>query len=554
MSSLFSKFVSFVMDDKPQPQNSVLNAFINKPQKEQSESENSDEDSSNSEHEEKNSQEEDEEEEENENEEEDGNSEESQEEEISRNDCNSKSEESSHECNQCLEEEEEEVDNELELELWYWNKIQQDNQQKEIQKQLLDITLNSLLHSETLIQLHHQQKYNDVIESINDPQFQLDYINFIWQDISESQILVKHIELLCKHKPEQVPNFLRSGKYPIFDSIYLTKAYNIYEGTAILLEKMNKVDESIQIYLEFMDDLLKRYLREIIRLPVQISKKKKSYLVITTLSQLISTLQQLLNNMKILLDNNKLHNNIDILYFQVFNQIIDWQQMLYQAYKLDNTKIEILTIINHFRTNTPDILIKLLYSTDVELFIDELINNYSKLNLGFQFYCFRAVFLDFNCYQHILRLGNLEINKTNSLIKDILHKNRNQGKRVEIICQQCQLLGRTIIDQIGEIENVVTFNCGHSYHISCLKNWICQACQQKISELLVQVQHIMATKMNQLKNQQQLNLNQRNQKQEEKLINQKSIITINETNQKKIIITRLQTYELRKLNEKLKFI
>ncbi|CAK64372.1 unnamed protein product (macronuclear) [Paramecium tetraurelia] len=458
MSSLFSKFVSFVMDDKPPPQNSIMNAFINKPQKEKSESENSDEDSSNSEHEAQNSQEEEDEEDEeddNENEEEVEYYEESQEEEEeenSQNECNSKSEKSSNDCNQCPEEEDE-VDNDLELESWYWNKLQQDNQQKEIQKQLLDITLNQLLHSETQIQSHHQQKYNEVIDSIDDPQFQLDYINFIWHDISESQILVKHVELLCKHKPEQVPNFLRSGKYPIFDSIYLTKAYNIYEGTAILLEKMNKVDESIQIYLEFMDDLLKRYLREVVRLPVQISKRKKPYLIINNLSQLISTLQQLLNNMKILLDNNKLHNNIDILYFQVFNQIIDWQQMLYQAYKLDNTKIEILTIINHFRTNTPEILIKLLYSTDVELFIDELINNYSKLNLGFQFYCFRAVFLDFHCYQHILRLGNIEINKTNTLIKDILHKNRNQGKRVEIICQQCQLLGNMIIDQIGGYKN-----------------------------------------------------------------------------------------------------
>lgn len=45
--------------------------------------------------------------------------------------------------------------------------------------------------------------------------------------------------------------------------------------------------------------------------------------------------------------------------------------------------MEILTIINLFRSYTPEILIKLLHETEIDLFIEELLNNYSKLNLGF---------------------------------------------------------------------------------------------------------------------------------------------------------------------------
>lgn len=55
---------------------------------------------------------------------------------------------------------------------------------------------------------------------------------------------------------------MRSGRYPIFDSLFFTKAYSIYEGTAVLLEMLNKIDECIAVYLDMLDELLRKYLRE----------------------------------------------------------------------------------------------------------------------------------------------------------------------------------------------------------------------------------------------------------------------------------------------------
>lgn len=110
------------------------------------------------------------------------------------------------------------------------------------------------------------EETNIVNKLDNYPEEQLNYIINILKDREEgkrmfdNQILIKHISLLSRFKPEAIYPEISQWDYPIDECLKICKEKNILDATAFFYERSGALEKSLEVHKEMIKELLFKYI------------------------------------------------------------------------------------------------------------------------------------------------------------------------------------------------------------------------------------------------------------------------------------------------------
>ncbi|KAM3142522.1 hypothetical protein pb186bvf_005424 [Paramecium bursaria] len=404
-------------------------------------------------------------------------------------DC-SECEEEEHEEDDEYEDDEEQEQDESEKEepsldqcQWYWDMVKNRNDAIELQK-LCNLALNNqimnILKDKELFQLYQAKQYQQLLDKI-DSDSQLLILRST--DIYEPQILMKYISLLIEISPQTVIETLKQPKYPT-SCLEIIKDYNIYEANAILYLREGNLQQYIKQYINLIEELLKFYIKEKLKLPVVIKSKKRPYIEIHNQLELQKTINRLIIQVQ---NELKSYDNIDVILFQFLTKLIEWENRI--RYIISHNKQKQLEPLRElFGSYIPQILLEIINTTDMDLVIWELQDTLFKLNSYHKVYGFSKVLYDLKAQSNILKQLIQDQKNFNRMIVEIIDYRKPQGRYCQNICHIC--------NEQNINTKMIIFVCGHALHQECaMKNLRCRKCPQNNIEIFkYQSQEFLITK------------------------------------------------------------
>ena len=71
-----------------------------------------------------------------------------------------------------------------------------------------------------------------------------------------NQLIIKHVELLCRLKNPKLLEVVKKKYYPIEECLDICKRHKRWHPCAILLKRMSEYAEAVQMYLKVLSDTL----------------------------------------------------------------------------------------------------------------------------------------------------------------------------------------------------------------------------------------------------------------------------------------------------------
>jgi len=328
------------------------------------------------------------------------------------------------------------------------------------------VTLSSEQTRQIVIGLDQNLEIEAIKQLNAFPNLQLDYIKGIFKSPEENKkipdaLLVLHIKLLCQLQPKQVIKEVKFTTYPLDECLKLCREYDVKNALAFFLERAGNLQEAINISLELFRKSLEKNL---LKIEKEGKFKKKGGLI-----QKLNTLKE------ICIEHNKIGDpDSEQLWFSVLDSVVE----CYHDYIANNKSIQ--DALKQRDENPQNKAYKKLYKVYSD-FLSDLFEDMSK------YVSVESILVKLETYSN-LKLGDLKSSILSMLEAHYYENNILSDARALVVGDN--------FDNLTEVTNVfikgvrvtqtsakgqdeeemVIFNCGHTFPKSELKSNLCNTC------------------------------------------------------------------------------
>jgi hypothetical protein len=125
-----------------------------------------------------------------------------------------------------------------------------------ILSKLKEFVVISAERTQKLVAHFSRESEREVVHSLsNYPDLQLDYLDKMLNDKDreakvDDELLLLHLELLCKFRKKHIPRDVAQFNYPISLSLKICREYDALNGEAFFLEKISDYQNALEIHLK----------------------------------------------------------------------------------------------------------------------------------------------------------------------------------------------------------------------------------------------------------------------------------------------------------------
>ena len=364
--------------------------------------------------------------------------------------------------------------------------------------QLAQINMEQLEH---LVDNWFQNSHEAVINKLDgSDKLQLNYIQQIIKDkeqlikelmlsdegsVKESEeyqryltLLIKHVELLCKHNKKEVLSSIKGRKfYPISNCIQICKEYRIHEATAYLLKKTGSYIESLKEYLNLMQITLNSQNDEEMNIELNgINSEKK-----TPKEEFKAYFGEAIKVCGKHAITSSDSENDNLLWYSLLEKLYDiWKNFVRN--KEDNLdskerpkveSVDLQTVSNCIRF----LLEEMCKTIPLQTVLRKITEKHGELEIDKFKNVFLSMLSSFFYQEKILETAKLIFGNNISSAFSGLIQLRNKSLILQDgKCQKCK-------EDINSNSNlkIKMFLCNHNYHLKCLEDIsVCPKCKQRI--------------------------------------------------------------------------
>ncbi|KAL4217419.1 Vacuolar protein sorting-associated protein 8 [Mactra antiquata] len=268
----------------------------------------------------------------------------------------------------------------------------------------------------------------------------------------EGSIFELYIDLMCQFKPSDVYNFIKTNEgYRLEETLAICRKYNLSEPTAYLLEKAGDIQGAFGIYLELLSGKLKKLTETVLsqengNVSAQFGEIQMVLLVIVQL------LQRNSNKMD--------EDSREALWFPLLDALMFPHRRIKD---IDNKDV-----LNDFKQLTHHVLNNMMGHIALPAILQKIMQDptYNTGKFGEIKELILGMLETYNYEQTLM------ITCKNLLNHDI-HMNLQSLTQAAVKGyvphgQQCRICVKKFMNQ-QDVDQVLVFRCGHSYHSACLQ-------------------------------------------------------------------------------------
>ena len=316
-----------------------------------------------------------------------------------------------------------------------------------------------------LVTVRFHNEHSLTIDNLSGaPELQMKYLSDLLRSSSDvdEKLVLRYIRLLSEFDKDAVIGFLRSSEdYSYDDCLKVVTQFKNVEGISYIQEKLGSVKEAIVTVIDHLKDI-KYYILKDLRESETLDMKKVEDLryFIETAKDICERNSSVFSDMEY--DENwyiVLNNSLDINY-----EFSQWFQKYPELKEtLDVSIKEVLDIMINY--------------VDFDALISQITKNHGSM----AFKHFRestiTVLSRFSYSQNIISKLNSLVIKDKSNLTDKLIEDYSRGVcSDDFYCMKCkQDIERTTM--LNPDNRVFIFDCGHTFHFTCIKVMTCEACR-----------------------------------------------------------------------------
>eukprot|EP01016_Furgasonia_blochmanni_P053734 TRINITY_DN8740_c0_g1_i4.p1 TRINITY_DN8740_c0_g1~~TRINITY_DN8740_c0_g1_i4.p1 ORF type:complete len:680 (-),score=183.53 TRINITY_DN8740_c0_g1_i4:180-2135(-) len=151
------------------------------------------------------------------------------------------------------------------------NKTELEEMKDLILVRLKDLVQISMSHTQLIISKFNKSAEKKVILGLaSNPQMQFEYLRQMMLEREkdknvkiDNELLILHIELLCRLYPKDVVPALKQYDYPLDDCLNVCSKYKNDDARAYLLERTGAVFEALQLHLDLLEKLVEKNVKRL---------------------------------------------------------------------------------------------------------------------------------------------------------------------------------------------------------------------------------------------------------------------------------------------------